>query len=97
MARRKGTVRTCPNGHKYVKSSDCSICPKCEELRLKDSHFIPSLGAPLKWALKGAGITTLKELASWREADVMKLHGMGPASAPRMRDALKEAGLKFRS
>lgn len=95
MAKRKGTVRTCPNGHKYIKSSDCPTCPKCEELRLKDSHFIPSLSAPAKRALESAGITSLKKLAGWREADVMKLHGMGPASSPRMRDALKDAGMKF--
>lgn len=97
MAKRKGTVRTCPNGHKYVKSGDCPTCPRCEALRLKDSHFIPSLSAPAKRALEGAGITSLKKLAAWREADVMKLHGMGPASAPRMRDALKQAGLRFRT
>jgi hypothetical protein len=95
-AKRKGTVRTCPNGHKYTKSSDCPTCPRCEELRLKDSHFIRSLSAPAKRALENAGITSLKKLATWREADVMKLHGMGPASSPRMREALKEAGLKFK-
>ena len=97
MAKRKGMIRTCSNGHKYVKSSDCPTCPKCEALRLKDSHFIPSLSAPAKRALENAGITSLAKLAGWREADVLKLHGMGPASAPRMRSALKVAGLKFRS
>ncbi|HEX5007171.1 MAG TPA: hypothetical protein VFV70_08670 [Hyphomonadaceae bacterium] len=97
MAKGMGTVRTCPNGHKYVKSSDCPTCPKCEALRLKDSHFIPGLSAPAKRALENAGITSLKKLAAWRVADVMQLHGMGPASSPRMREALKDAGLTFKA
>lgn len=95
--KRKGAARTCPNGHKYIKRSDCPTCPRCEALRLKDSHFIPNLSAPAKRALESAGITSLAQLARWREADVMKLHGVGPASSPRMREALKEAGLKFRA
>jgi hypothetical protein len=97
MPKANATQRTCPNGHKYWKSSDCPTCPRCEELRLKDSHFIPKLSAPAKRALEGAGITSIKELARRREADIMKLHGMGPASLPHMRAALKEAGLSFKA
>ena len=99
MPKAKGTPRqrTCPNGHKYRKSSDCPTCPRCEELRLKDRRFLPKLSAPAKRALEGAGITSIKELSRRREADVMSLHGMGPASLPHMRAALKEAGLTFKT
>lgn len=27
MKKPKGTLRTCPNGHQYYKSSDCPVCP----------------------------------------------------------------------
>jgi hypothetical protein len=97
MPKPNATQRTCPNGHKYWKSTDCPTCPRCEELRFGSEHFIPSLSAPAKRALEAAGITSIKDLARRREADVMKLHGMGPASLPRMKDALKTAGLKFKA
>jgi hypothetical protein len=97
MPKSNATQRTCPNGHKYWKSSDCPTCPRCEELRLKGAHFIPKLSAPAKRALENAGITSVKNLSRRREADVMKLHGMGPASLPRMRAALKQAGLSFKA
>jgi hypothetical protein len=93
MPQPNATQRTCPNGHKYWKSSDC---PRCEELRLKGQHFIPRLSAPAKRALEGAGVTSIKDLSRRREAEVMKLHGMGPASLPHMRAALKAAGLSFK-
>jgi hypothetical protein len=97
MPRPTATQRTCPNGHKYWKSTDCPTCPRCEALRLGGEHFLPTLSAPAKRALEGAGIASIKELARRREADVMKLHGMGPASLPRMKEALKAAGLKFKA
>ena len=97
MPKPNATQRTSPNGHKYWKSTDCPTCPRCEELRDSGEHFIPSLSAPAKRALEGAGITSIRELARCREADVMKLHGMGPASLPRMKDALRTAGLKFKA
>jgi hypothetical protein len=53
------------------------------------------LSAPARRALAVAGIVTLADLASWREKDVLALHGMGPASIPPLRAALAEAGLAF--
>jgi hypothetical protein len=97
MPKANATQRTCPNGHKYWKSSDCPARPRCEELRLKGTHFIPKLSAPAKRAIENAGIASVKDLSRHREADVMKLHGMGPASLPDMRAALKEAGLSFKA
>ncbi|SDJ85762.1 hypothetical protein SAMN05421823_101271 [Catalinimonas alkaloidigena] len=55
------------------------------------------LAAPARRALEGAGITTLAQLAEWREADVLALHGMGPGSLPKLRHALAAVGLAFRT
>jgi predicted RecB family nuclease len=82
-------------GHRYVKGSDCPTCPKCEKLRLAE-HFVPGLSNPAKRALASLGIGSINDLAKHREADVMKAHGIGPSASPRMRAALKAAGLKFR-
>jgi DNA-directed RNA polymerase alpha subunit len=53
------------------------------------------LSAPARRALAGAGIVTLDDLARHTEAEVLALHGMGPASIPTLRQALAEAGLAF--
>ena len=46
--------------------------------------------------LTNAGITTLKKLATLSRQEILSLHGMGPASIPKLREALKEKGLCFR-
>lgn len=58
---------------------------------------LPRLAAPARRALEGAGYRTLERLAKAREADVARLHGMGPNAMNTLRDALKEHGLSFRS
>jgi DNA-directed RNA polymerase alpha subunit len=55
------------------------------------------LSAPARRALEHAGIRTLNQLANRREADLLALHGFGPASLPVLRKALADAGLRFRS
>ncbi len=92
----KGTLRTCKNGHQYYKSSDCPTCPVCEAERKPDAGFLAELSAPARRALEGAGITTLKQLSLWSKKDILKLHGMGPASIPKLKIALKSQGLDFR-
>jgi len=92
----KGILRVCKNGHKYYKSSDCPTCPVCEMERKPKSGFLSLLSAPARRALVNNEITTLKELAKYSEAEILKFHGMGKASLPKMRVALKEAGLQFR-
>lgn len=88
--------RTCPNGHVYYKSSNCPVCPVCEKLNMPGAVFISGLVAPAKRALENAGIRTLKGLAKWKEAEILKLHGIGPSSIPLLRKALSEAGLDFK-
>lgn len=89
------TLRTCPKGHRYYKSTDCPTCPVCEAARKPGAGFMAALSAPAQRALENAGITTVKQLSRYSEPEIMKLHGMGPSTIPRLRAALEEAGLDF--
>jgi predicted RecB family nuclease len=97
MVKRTATRRTCPQGHTYTKSTDCPTCPVCEAQKAKAGFFIDGLGAPVRRALDGMGIDSLKKLARHTETDILALHGVGPSSLPVMRAALKAAGLSFRT
>jgi predicted RecB family nuclease len=87
--------RICPNGHKYYKSSDCPVCPVCENDRKPAAGFLSVLAAPARRALENAGIKTLKQLSKLTEKEILTLHGMGKSSIPKLTAALKEEGLKF--
>jgi DNA-directed RNA polymerase alpha subunit len=54
------------------------------------------LSAPARRALIHAGIKTVKKLSMVTEKEVLKLHGMGPASIPTLKAILKENGLFFK-
>ncbi|MFD1138027.1 RNA polymerase alpha subunit C-terminal domain-containing protein [Paenibacillus urinalis] len=90
------SLRTCSKGHQYYKSSDCPTCPTCEKERKPDSGFLALLSAPARRALEHHGITTLEQLSTYSEKEILKFHGMGPASLPKLRAALEETGLAFR-
>lgn len=96
MAESNKTIRTCKQGHQYEKSSDCPTCPICERGRKPKQGFMSLLSAPARRALENNGITSLDELAKYSEKEILKLHGMGPASMPKLRSALHEAGLSFK-
>lgn len=97
MNAEKTASRTCPKGHRYYKSSDCPTCPVCEEERKPKDGFLSLLAAPARRALENNGITTLKKLSGFSEEDVLKFHGMGKASLPKLRAALAEQGLSFKT
>lgn len=90
------SVRICKNGHHYTKSSDCPTCPVCEKNRKPTSGLLSLLSAPARRALENAGITSLKKLSAFGEEEILKLHGMGPSSLPKLKKALAEEGLSFR-
>jgi hypothetical protein len=90
-------LKTCDNGHKFYKSSDCPTCPICENENKPESGFLSLLASPTRNALVHNGITTLKLLAQHTEKEILKLHGMGPASMPALKKALDNAGLAFKS
>lgn len=86
----------CSNGHRYYKSSDCPSCPVCEQERKPQTGFLSTLSAPARRVLEQANIHTATELARWTECDLLQLHGMGPASLPKLKAMLEKEGLSFR-
>ncbi|WP_080835393.1 RNA polymerase alpha subunit C-terminal domain-containing protein [Cohnella massiliensis] len=97
MAATEKTLKTCEKGHAYYKSSDCPTCPVCEQERKPESGFLSLLSSPARRALEHEGIVSLKQLANYSEKEILKLHGMGPASLPKLRAALGEHGLSFKN
>jgi DNA-directed RNA polymerase alpha subunit len=93
----KKLLRTCKNGHSYYKSSDCPTCPICEEERKPTDRFKRWLAAPARRALENKGITTLQKLSQFSEEEILQLHGMGRTTIPKLRQALKEIGLTFKT
>jgi DNA uptake protein ComE-like DNA-binding protein len=55
------------------------------------------LAAPARRALKAAGFTSLEQLAKVREAELEKLHGIGPSALKTLRQALEEQGMSFQT
>jgi len=97
MAKSETNLRTCGKGHKYYKSSDCPTCPTCERERKPAHSFLSILSAPARRALENNGITSLETLSKFSENEILQFHGMGPASLPKLRAALKDNGLSFRN
>jgi DNA-directed RNA polymerase alpha subunit len=89
-------LRICSKGHQFYKSSDCPTCPICEKERKPDNGFLALLSGPARRALENNGITSLQELSTYSEKEILKFHGMGPASLPKLRSALMEDGLSFK-
>ncbi|MED1864458.1 DNA-directed RNA polymerase subunit alpha C-terminal domain-containing protein [Fictibacillus nanhaiensis] len=54
------------------------------------------LAKPAKRALTSAGISKIEQLTDWKEADLKKLHGMGPKAMGQLLAALQEKGLSFK-
>lgn len=57
----------------------------------------PKLAAPAQRALAGAGYAHLEQLTKVTEAELGKLHGMGPNALKTLRQALTDKGLSFAS
>lgn len=97
MVTSEKNVRICSKGHKYFKSSVCPTCPTCEQERKPENGFLSLLSAPARRALENNGVTSLETLSAYSEKEILKLHGMGPASLPKLRAALLESGLSFKN
>lgn len=59
------------------------------------SDLPAGIGQPATRALTAAGYTHLDQLNNVREADLLKLHGMGPKALGIIRSALHAKGLSF--
>jgi hypothetical protein len=60
-----------------------------------ESNLPKGLSAPARRALTGAGYTRLEQLTTITEADIKKLHGIGPNGIKQLRLALESNGLSF--
>ena len=60
-----------------------------------EQAFPRGLSKPALRALAAAGYTRLDQLATTRESDLGKLHGMGPKAIGLIRDALAARGQSF--
>ncbi|MCA0987404.1 RNA polymerase alpha subunit C-terminal domain-containing protein [Guptibacillus algicola] len=89
--------RVCEQGHTYYKSSACPTCPICENERKPNSGFLSVLSAPARRALENNGVTSLETLSTYSEKELLTFHGMGPSSIPKLKKALNERGLTFKT
>ena len=59
------------------------------------SDIPTSIGAPARRASDGAGYLKLEQFTKVSEAEVMKLHGVGPKALDIIRRTLMDQGLTF--
>ena len=55
-----------------------------------------TIGAPATRALRVVGVTTLDQVATWTEGELLALHGVGPIAVTRLGEALAERGQSLR-
>lgn len=55
----------------------------------------PKIGNPALRALNAAGYTRLEQLTAVGEAELLRLHGMGPKAIRILRETLSAQGLSF--
>lgn len=61
----------------------------------QESDFPAGLSEPAKRALAGAGYTQLEQLSKVSEAEIKRLHGIGPKGIKLLRQALEAKGQSF--
>ena len=62
---------------------------------ISETYLAPGLSQPAQRALIAAGYTRLEQLAGVSEADLLKLHGVGPKTITTLRQTLAAQGLAF--
>lgn len=66
-----------------------------KDLIAEKSPLPDHLAKPAQRALARARYTYLEQLTDVSEAELLKLHGMGPKALGQLREALAEKGLSF--
>jgi hypothetical protein len=61
-----------------------------------DSHFLSELSAPARRALEKEGLITLQMLAATTKSELLQLHGVGPSTITKLKDAMDKIGLTFK-
>jgi predicted RecB family nuclease len=92
----KKVLKICVNGHQFYKSSICPVCPTCENNRLSKDDFLSHMSAPARRALESNGIKTIAILAQFSEKEVLKFHGMGKSTIPKLKQFLADQNLGFK-
>ncbi|TGM31903.1 hypothetical protein [Leptospira biflexa] len=63
----------------------------------KNSNFLSFLGAPAQRAiLQELGITKLEDLSRYSKQDLLRLHGFGPSSLPKLESELRKLGIQLK-
>jgi len=68
----------------------------CEAEKKPGEGFLSALSAPARRALKHAGIGQAEDLSHWSEKELMRLHGLGPSSLPKLKAAIEACGLSLK-
>ena len=61
----------------------------------QQKNDFPKLSAPAHRALASAGISRLEQLTKFSEAEIKRLHGIGPNALEQLRRALAAKRLSF--
>lgn len=96
MNNKSGIRKVCSNGHVFYKSSDCLTCPVCEKKKKPSEGFLSKIGAPARRALEQEGISTLKQLSKYTEAQLLELHGIGKSAVKILLQELTANNLTFK-
>lgn len=92
------TVRQTTGSHRDA-SGTLDLDGKAARAKFKSTQpktdFPPTIGNPARQALRVAGFTKLKQLTQVSEAELGKLHGMGPKAIRILRETLESHGMSF--
>ncbi|WP_214105737.1 DNA-binding protein [Acrocarpospora catenulata] len=61
-----------------------------------DCDLPPAIGKPATRALLGAGLTTLAQVATRTEKELLALHGVGPRAVRILSESLTQKGMSLR-
>lgn len=89
-------LKTCIKEHQFYKSSACPVCPICEQKRKSNDNFLSVLAAPARRALEKNGILTLEQLSQYSVKEILKFHGLGKSSIPKLQKLLSEKQTNFK-
>lgn len=92
-------LKICENGHRFEKTSDCPVCPKCssDEMNNSAAEGLQFVGAPAFRALHREGVQSLADLTKFSEKELLALHGFGPKALKLLAEKLHSQGLHFKT
>ncbi|MCW7468653.1 helix-hairpin-helix domain-containing protein [Leptospira kanakyensis] len=66
-------------------------------MKTNDSNFLSFLGVPAQRALiRELGISKLEDLSRYTKKDLLRLHGFGPSSLPKLEAELTKRGIQWK-